>query len=149
MYKPNFLQYLTSMLCNLIIKGTKKETHIDLINACLLINKKLLLETTHKVFINVDADAHAHPHRLTHVILFVHSEYSISTFYILPRTKGKIGSSRGLSGRPTVMSFPFIFKRPSKGAKGWTAAIVSIIKSMVPTAACSEMNITKSTGWLI
>jgi len=35
----------------------------------------------------------------------------------LPATKGKIGSSRGLLGNPTVTSFPFSFSRPSSGIK--------------------------------
>jgi len=35
----------------------------------------------------------------------------------LPKTKGKIGSSRGFSGKPKVTSFPFVFSRLRSGAK--------------------------------
>lgn len=35
----------------------------------------------------------------------------------LPATNGKIGSSRGLLGKPTVTSFPFNFSRPSSGIR--------------------------------
>ena len=48
--------------------------------------------------------------------------------------KGKIGSSSGLSGAPTIMSFPCDFKRPIRGRRGWTTATVSMIPSNVPCA---------------
>jgi len=53
-------------------------------------------------------------------------------------TKGNIGSSRGLLGRPTVISFPLTFSKVSSGYRGCTADTVSIMKSMVPIAACAK-----------
>ena len=53
----------------------------------------------------------------------------------LPISKGKTGSSRGFSGAPTITSFPLDFNKAIKGKSGWTAETVSIMPSIVPTAA--------------
>lgn len=46
---------------------------------------------------------------------------------ILLRTIGRKGNSMGLSGNPTVTSFPFTFSRAINGARGWVAETVSIM----------------------
>uniref|UniRef100_A0A7C9DB75 Uncharacterized protein n=1 Tax=Opuntia streptacantha TaxID=393608 RepID=A0A7C9DB75_OPUST len=54
----------------------------------------------------------------------------------LPISKGKAGSSSGLSGAPTITSFPWDFNRSISGSRGCTADTVSIMPSIVPLAAC-------------
>jgi len=46
-----------------------------------------------------------------------------------------MGSSKGLSGRPTMTIFPAVFNKSIRGTREWTAETVSIIPSRVPFAA--------------
>lgn len=48
-------------------------------------------------------------------------------YFASPLTREEIGSSRGLSGKPTVINFPFSFRRLSNGSRAWTADTVSIM----------------------
>ena len=50
-------------------------------------------------------------------------------------SNGKTSSSSGFTGAPTIMSFPCVFSRPSRGMRGCYAETVSMIPSNVPWAA--------------
>jgi hypothetical protein len=57
----------------------------------------------------------------------------------LPKSRGNTGSSSGLSGAPSITSFPWDFNRPINGKIGCTADTVSTIPSIVFMAACTNL----------
>lgn len=73
----------------------------------------------------------------TLTLLVRHAKHSTTGYNegVLPRTRGKIGSSSGFSGKPKVTSFPFTLSKLNNGNRECCADTVSNTKSIVPIAS--------------